>query len=112
MSEGEHSASEDSVAAIHQHPPHWKKEFLMADQKKPILEPTTQAFVDALAAQGGKPLYELSYADARRVLEEAQAMEVTKPPADVEEKNSAGRTWGRGRYASIVQRAPTGFCRS
>jgi len=58
----------------------------MADQKKPILEPTTQAFVDALAAQGGKPLYELSYADARRVLEEAQAMEVTKPPADVEEK--------------------------
>jgi hypothetical protein len=51
MSQGEHSASEDSVAAIHQHPQHWKKEILMADQKKPILEPTTQAFVDALAAQ-------------------------------------------------------------
>src|ERR1700730_14045941 len=86
MSEGEHSASEDSVAAIHQHPQHWKKEILMADQKKPILEPTTQAFVDALAAQGGKPLYELSYADARRVLEDAQAVAVTKLPADVEEK--------------------------
>jgi hypothetical protein len=47
------------VAAIHRHPQHWKKEILMADQKKPILEPTTQAFVDALAAQAGKPLYEL-----------------------------------------------------
>src|SRR5713226_8685694 len=32
MSEDEHSASEDSVAAIHQHPQHWKKEILMADQ--------------------------------------------------------------------------------
>jgi acetyl esterase len=58
----------------------------MTDQKKPILEPTTQAFVDALNAQGGKPLYELSYADARKVLEDAQAIKVRKLPADVEEK--------------------------
>src|SRR6266852_71853 len=58
----------------------------MTDQNRPILEPKTQAFVDALAAQGGKPLYELSYADARRVLEDAQAIEVRKLPADVEEK--------------------------
>jgi acetyl esterase len=57
----------------------------MTDQKKPILEPTTQAFVDALNAQGGKPLYELSYADARKVLENAQAIEVTKLPADIED---------------------------
>jgi hypothetical protein len=34
----------------------------MTDRKKPILEPTTQAFIDALAAQGGRPIYELSYA--------------------------------------------------
>jgi hypothetical protein len=32
MSEGEHSASEDSVAAIHQRPQHWKTEILMAEQ--------------------------------------------------------------------------------
>jgi acetyl esterase len=56
------------------------------DQKKPVLEPATQAFVDALNAQGGKPLYELSYADARKLLEDAQAIDVKKLPADVEEK--------------------------
>jgi acetyl esterase/lipase len=55
--------------------------------QKIVLEPKTQAFVDALAAQGGKPLYELSYADARKVLEDAQkAASVTKLPADVEDK--------------------------
>ena len=55
--------------------------------QKIVLEPKTQAFVDALAAQGGKPLYELSYADARKVLEDAQASaSVTKLPADVEDK--------------------------
>jgi acetyl esterase len=58
----------------------------MPDQKKPVLEPTTQAFVDALNAGGGKPLYELSYADARKLLEDAQAIDVKKLPADVEEK--------------------------
>src|ERR1700737_3871137 len=57
----------------------------MTDQKKPILEPTTQAFVDALGAQGGKPLYELSYADARKLLKDAQAIQVTKPPSYAEE---------------------------
>jgi acetyl esterase len=59
---------------------------MMADPNKPILEQRTQAFVDALAAQGGKPLYELSYADARKVLEDAQAIDVRKLPADVEDR--------------------------
>src|SRR5262245_65346679 len=55
--------------------------------QKIVLEPKTQAFVDALAAQGGKPIYQLSYADARKVLEDAQASaSVTKLPADVEDK--------------------------
>ena len=58
----------------------------MTDQKKPVLEPKTQAFVDALNAQGGKPIYELSYADARQLLEDAQAAPVKKLPADVEDK--------------------------
>ncbi len=57
-----------------------------ASLEQPILEPKTQAFIDALAARGGKPIYELSYADARKVLEDAQAGAVAKLPADVEEK--------------------------
>lgn len=58
----------------------------MAKQNKPVLELTTQAFVDRLEAAAGKPLYALSYADARRVLEDLQAMNVKKLPADIEDK--------------------------
>jgi acetyl esterase len=58
----------------------------MTVSDKIVLEPNTQAFVDALAAQKGKPLYELSYGDARKVLEDAQAIPVTKLPADIEDK--------------------------
>ncbi|MGB2899901.1 MAG: alpha/beta hydrolase, partial [Candidatus Acidiferrum sp.] len=58
----------------------------MTKHDEPVLEPTTQAFIDALAAQGGKPLYTLSYADARKVLEDVQAINVKKLPADIEEK--------------------------
>ena len=57
------------------------------NNSKIVLEPKTQAFIDALTAQGGKPLYELSYADARKVLEDAQAsVNVAKLAADVEDK--------------------------
>jgi acetyl esterase len=58
----------------------------MTATDKIILDPTTQAFVDALAAQNGKPLFELSYQEARKVLEDAQAKPVTKLPADIEDK--------------------------
>jgi len=58
----------------------------MTQHKDPVLEPTTQRFVDALAAQGGKPLYTLSYADARKVLEDAQAIDVRKLPAAMEDR--------------------------
>jgi acetyl esterase len=51
-----------------------------------VLDPTTQAFVGSLAAQKGKPIYELSYKDARKVLEDLQAKPVTKLPADIEDK--------------------------
>jgi hypothetical protein len=44
----------------------------MTSQKTVILESKTQAFIDALSAQGGKPIYQLSYDDARQVLEDAQ----------------------------------------
>lgn len=63
-----------------------RKDSGMTAHKGPILEPTTQRFIDALAAQGGQPLYTLSYAEARKVLEDAQAIDVRKLPADVEEK--------------------------
>jgi acetyl esterase len=58
----------------------------MTTGKKPVFEPKTQAFIDALAAQGGKQLYQLSYSDARKVLEDAQAVPVTKLPADIDER--------------------------
>jgi acetyl esterase len=58
----------------------------MTVTEKVILEPTTQAFVDFLSAQKGKPIYELSYKDARKVLEDAQAKPVTKLPADIEDR--------------------------
>ena len=52
----------------------------MSMQNAPILEPKTQAFLKALAAQGGKPLYTLSYAAARKMLEDTQAGDVRKLP--------------------------------
>jgi acetyl esterase len=58
----------------------------MPQSKSPVLEPHTQAFIDALAAQGGEPLYKLSYSAARKVLEDLQAAPVEKLPADIEEK--------------------------
>ena len=58
----------------------------MSMQNAPILEPKTQAFLKALAAQGGKPLYTLSYAEARKVLEDTQTGGVRKLPVDREDR--------------------------
>ena len=52
----------------------------------PILEPTTQGFIDAVTAHGGAPIYTLSPADARNVLAGAQAGPVAKLPADIEDR--------------------------
>jgi len=41
----------------------------MASSKKLFLEPTTQAFIDSIVAAGGKPIYKMSYEEARRVLD-------------------------------------------
>jgi len=77
----------------------------MAKRNKPVLEPTTQAFVDALEAQGGKPLYTLSYEDARKVLEDAQAINVRKLPADIEDTVFPGGPTGE---ISVRIYRPTG----
>lgn len=46
------------------------------------LEPSTQAFIDALAAKGGEPIYKLPVPQARQVLEDAQSGNVAKLPVD------------------------------
>jgi acetyl esterase len=53
---------------------------------KPVLEPKTQAFIDAVSASGGKPIYTLPYAEARAVLENAQSGPITKLPVKTEDK--------------------------
>jgi acetyl esterase len=54
----------------------------MAVQTKPVLEPAAQELADATS----KPpfLYELAYADARKVLEDLQAAPIDKLPVDEE----------------------------
>jgi acetyl esterase/lipase len=51
------------------------------------IEPTTRAFLDTLNAQGGPQLYELSVEEARKVLTSAQAIQVPKLPADIEDRS-------------------------
>lgn len=58
------------------------------------LDLPTQKFVDALQAVGGPPLYDLSPADARKVLDDAQAVPVAKLPADVAEHSIPGGPTG------------------
>jgi len=53
------------------------------DAAQPALEPVTQQFVDSLA--GAPPIYTLSPADARSVLERAQSAPVGKPSAQIED---------------------------
>lgn len=54
------------------------------------LEPSTQAFVDSLAKAGGPPIYTLSPKDAREVLRGAQAGNVKKPDAAIEDRTIPG----------------------
>jgi acetyl esterase len=60
------------------------------------LEPTTNQFIQALAAKGGPPIYKLSIEEARKVLDSAQAGSVNKVPAQIEDRTipvrSAGET--------------------
>ena len=56
-----------------------------AESVAPVLEPTTQKFIDMLAAAGGPPIYTLSPDAARDVLAGAQAQPVAKLPASIED---------------------------
>lgn len=59
----------------------------MKTTKTPTIEPSTQKFLDFLAAAGGPPIYTLSPEDARNVLSSVQSGEVTKMPADSEDRS-------------------------
>jgi len=52
----------------------------------PVLEPTTQAFIDSLSVHAGAPIYTLSPTDARAVLAGAQAQPVAVLPAQIEDR--------------------------
>src|SRR5438270_13603011 len=47
------------------------------------MEPHTEQFIQSLAAQGGKPIYQLSIAEARAVLDGLQSQTVDKQPAEI-----------------------------
>jgi len=57
----------------------------VTSMEEPVIEPVARKFLDALAARGGKPLYQLSFSEARRVLEDLQAQPVDKPSAEQED---------------------------
>jgi len=50
---------------------------------EPVLEPTTQEFIDALSASGGPAIYTLTPAAARDVLSGAQSGDIAKPSVDI-----------------------------
>jgi acetyl esterase len=59
----------------------------------PVLEATTAGFIDALVAAGGPPIYKMSVADARNVLDSLQSKPVAKLAAQIEDlKIPAGPT--------------------
>ena len=61
------------------------------DTRAAILEAQTLAFVQALDAQGGPPIYTLTPADARNLLLGAQtSAHVIQEPADLEDRSISG----------------------
>ncbi|HEX7127023.1 MAG TPA: alpha/beta hydrolase [Thermodesulfobacteriota bacterium] len=65
------------------------------------VEPGTQSFLDALAAADGPPVYALSPNDARHVLSRAQAGNVPRPAADIEDRTIPGGPTGTVRVRIV-----------
>jgi acetyl esterase len=65
------------------------------------LDPPTQKFVDTLSAAGGPPLYTLSPAEARKVLDDAQSAPVAKLPADISERSIPGGPSGEVSFRVV-----------
>jgi acetyl esterase len=72
------------------------------------LDRRTQEFVDALVEQGGKPIYQLSIADARAVLDGLQAQAVDMLAAVEEDMSIPGGPNGEVSVRIIRPRAATG----
>ena len=76
----------------------------MAPKLSANLEPETRRFLEQANAQGGKPIYELSPQDARKVLSDLQAGEdVEKLPADIEDRMIPGGPDDPGVSIRIVR---------
>ena len=69
--------------------------------RTPHVEPGTQKFLDAIEARDAPPIYTLSPQEARNVLSEAQAGEVVKPPADIEDRSLAVGPTGSTRIRIV-----------
>jgi acetyl esterase len=54
------------------------------------LDPKIRKFIEALDAKGGEPIYKLSPADARNVLESLQSQPIRKPDAKIEDPTIPG----------------------
>ena len=54
--------------------------------RNPVVQPIAQAFLDALVAEGGPQINELSVEDARNVLTALQSGNVARLPADIEDR--------------------------
>ncbi len=67
----------------------------------PSLEPATQRFLGQVAAAGGPPIYTLSPADARAVLDKAQAGPIATLPADIEQRTIAAGPTGHIRLRIV-----------
>jgi len=66
-----------------------------------VLEPTTQKFIDGLAAAGGPPLYTLTPDGARKVLLAAQSGLVKIAPVDVQQRTIPVGPKGTTRIAIV-----------
>lgn len=76
----------------------------------PAVEPTTQAFLDELAAAGGPPLYTMTPADARALLRSVQSSVAVKvPPTDVEDRRIEGGPTGEVSIRIVRPRGLSGL---
>jgi acetyl esterase len=70
--------------------------------------PGVQSFLDELAAEGEPPTRQLSPADAREALRARQAVEVAKPPADIQDRTVPGGPQGEVSISIVRPEGATG----
>lgn len=80
---------------------------IISNTESSVLEPGTEAFINALAAQGGPPIYKLSVEAARGVLSGAQAGEVEKLPVEIDDRIIPGV--GGGEISLRILRPQNGM---